>query len=163
MGGIPIEEYPSTCVFPNYDNLALIVYVDDFVLSGPDGMHDKFWEDLGKKVLIDDIGDLGRFLGRHHTNIKHEEHERFAFDMRAYSKDIVQDFAQLTGVTVFNKAASPFLAKVAEKLDGKDPEEPQGQLALRFCLLCAHEIDVAFSFGTSRSASCYDMARNKNS
>ena len=133
MGGIPIEEYPSTYVFPNYDNLALIVYVDDFVLSGPDGMHDKFWEDLGKKVLIDDIGDLGRFLGRHHTTIKHEEHERFAFDMRAYSKDIVQDFAQLTGATAFKKAASPFLAKVAEKLDGKDPEEPQGQLADSAC------------------------------
>ena len=121
MGGIPIEEYPSTYVFPNYDNLALIVYVEDFVLSGPDGMHDKFWEDLGKKVLIDDIGDLGRFLGRHHTTVKHDEHERFAFDMRAYSKDIVQDFAQLTGATAFKKAASPFLAKVAEKLDGKDP------------------------------------------
>ena len=133
MGSIPIEEYPSTYVFPNYNNLALIVYVDDFVLSGPDGMHDKFWEDLGKKVLIDDIGDLGRFLGRHHTTIKHDEHERFAFDMRAYSKDIVQDFAQLTGATAFKKAASPFLAKVAEKLDGKDPEEPQGQLADSAC------------------------------
>ena len=70
MGGVPIGEFPSTfIIFPNCGNLALIVDsdVDDFVLAGDETMHSTFWHVLGKRVLIDDIGDLGRFLGRHHT------------------------------------------------------------------------------------------------
>ena len=63
--------------------------MDDFVLAGDEAMHSTFWLDLGKRILIDDIGDLGRFLGRHHTTVKCGEEERFAFDMRAYAKDIV--------------------------------------------------------------------------
>ena len=126
MGGVPIEEYGSTFVFPDY-HLAMVIYVDDFILSGDQDQHARFWEDLGKRVLIDDIGDLGRFLGRHHTTIKHDDRERFAFDMRAYAKDIVQEYATLTGTTVFKKAHTPFLAKVAERLD--EQEEAEGQLA----------------------------------
>ena len=41
--------------------------------------------------MIEDIGDLGRFLGRHHTTIAHDDYERLAFDMRAYAKDMIQD------------------------------------------------------------------------
>ena len=62
MGGVPIDEFASTYVFPSYNNLALIVYVDDFVLAGDATMHDTFWQDLGKRVLIDDIGILVVFL-----------------------------------------------------------------------------------------------------
>ena len=50
-----------------FGGLALVVYVDDLILSGPSQWHEPFWEALGEKVLIDDIGPLGRFLGRHHS------------------------------------------------------------------------------------------------
>ena len=40
--------------------------------------------------------------------------------MRAYAKDIVQEYATLTGATVFKKAHTPFLAKVAERLDEEE-------------------------------------------
>ena len=49
--------------------------------------------------------------------MKCEGQERFAFDMRAYAKDIVQEYATLTGTTVFGKSSTPFLAKAAEQLD----------------------------------------------
>lgn len=101
--------------------------MDDFVLAGDETTHSSFWHDLGKRILIDDIGDLGRFLGRHHTTVKCGNEERFAFDMRAYAKDIVQEYATLTGTTVFRKSSAPFLAKVAEQLD--ELEEAEGQLA----------------------------------
>ena len=107
--------------------ITLIVYVDDFALAGDETMHAKFWEDLGRQVMIDDIGDLGRFLGRHHATVRCEGDERFAFDMRAYAKDIVQEYATLTRTTVFKAANTPFLVKVAKRLD--DQQEAEGRLA----------------------------------
>ena len=126
MSATKISEFPSTYVFDDYGGLALIVYVDDFVLSGDSGWHSRFWEDLSKRVIIDEVGDIGRFLGRHHATIKCEGHERFAFDMRSYAKDMLQEYAQLTGMPNFKNAHTPFLSKVAEKLD---EEEPIGRLS----------------------------------
>ena len=67
--------------------------------------------------MIEDVGDLGRFLGRHHTTIAHDDHERLAFDMRAYAKDMIQDYANITNTKVFKRAHALFLAKVTEHLD----------------------------------------------
>ena len=81
MGGQKVPEFPSNFTFPGYGGLALVIYVDDSALSGKAGWHDQFWGDLSKLVQVDDVGDLGRFLGRHHATIKVEEQELFAFDM----------------------------------------------------------------------------------
>ena len=45
---------------------------------------------------MDDVGDLGRFLGRHHSTIKVDEKELFAFDTRAYAQEIVMDYLRIT-------------------------------------------------------------------
>ena len=113
MGAIKVLELPSTYTFPSYGNLALVVYVDDVLLSGDSGSHDAFWAELSKRIMIEDIGDLGRFLGRHHTTIAHDDYERLAFDMRAYAKDMIQDYVNITNTKVFKRAHTPFLAKVA--------------------------------------------------
>ena len=52
-----------------------MVYVDDFVLAGKEEWHQRFWDDLSKVVQIDDVGDLGRFLGRHHSTVRVEGKE----------------------------------------------------------------------------------------
>ena len=126
MSATKISEFPSTYFFDNYGGLALIVYVDDFVLAGDSEWHSRFWEDLSKRVIIDEVGDIGRFLGRHHATVKCEGQERFAFDMRSYAKDMIQEYVQLTGMPNFKKAHTPFLSKVAEKLE---EEEPIGRLS----------------------------------
>ena len=126
MSATKISEFPSTYIFDNYGGLALIVYVDDFVLAGDSEWHSRFWEDLSKRVIIDEVGDIGRFLGRHHATVKCEGQERFAFDMRSYAKDMIQEYVQLTGMPNFKKAHTPFLSKVAEKLE---EEEPIGRLS----------------------------------
>ena len=84
---INVPEFPST--FPSCGNLALVVYVDDFLLSGDSDGHDAFWAEWSKRIMIEDVGDLSRFLRRHHTTIAHDDHERLAFDMRAYAKDMI--------------------------------------------------------------------------
>ena len=67
--------------------------------------------------MIEDVGDLGRFLGRHRTTIAHDDHERLAFDTRAYAKDMIQDYVNITNTKVFKREQTPCLAKVAEHLD----------------------------------------------
>ena len=54
--------------------------------------------------MIEDVGDLGRFLGRHHAAIAYDDHERLAFDMRAYAKDMIQDYVNITNTNVFKRA-----------------------------------------------------------
>ena len=51
--------------------------------------------------MIEDVGDLGRFLGRHHAAIAYDDHERLAFDMRAYAKDMIQDYVNITNTKVY--------------------------------------------------------------
>lgn len=89
MGATKVPKFPSSYTFPFYGHLALVVYVDDFLLSGDSGSHDAFWAELSKRIMMEDVGDLGRFLGRHHTTIAYDDHERLAFDMRAYAKDMI--------------------------------------------------------------------------
>ena len=60
---------------------------------------------------------MGRFLGRHHTTVSHDGHEQLAFDMRAYARDTIRDYVNITNTKTIKKAHTPFLAKVAEHLD----------------------------------------------
>ena len=126
MGGQKIPEFPSTFVFPDFGGLALVVYVDDFVLAGREEWHQSFWDALSKKVQIDDIGDLGRFLGRHHSTVKVGDEETFAFDMRAYAQDIVTDYLRLSGGKKLKQVKTPFFASGDIESDGA-----RGELADR--------------------------------
>ena len=70
-GGVAIAEHPSSFWFEER-KLLLTVYVDDLLLSGPEGAHAKFWNDLrnGKfPIHIDDPEPLDRFLGRTHVKL----------------------------------------------------------------------------------------------
>ena len=47
--------------------MILVIYVDDLLLAGPEGKHEKFWARLGKDVSIEEPEALERYLGRHHV------------------------------------------------------------------------------------------------
>ena len=68
LGGIPVEGHSSSFWFEKRE-LLLTVYVDDLLLSGPEGQHTRFWNDLRagpEGIKIEDPEPLGRFLGRQH-------------------------------------------------------------------------------------------------
>ena len=59
----------------------LTIYVDDLMLSGPEGAHDSFWKTLAEDVHLEDPEPLDRFLGRHHefSQCGAPEHNYFEF------------------------------------------------------------------------------------
>ena len=61
--------------------MLLTVYVDDLMLSGPEGHHEDFWKALVKEVNIEEPEALDRFLGRHHTI---DEISASAIDVREF-------------------------------------------------------------------------------
>ena len=106
--------------------------MNDFLLSGDSGSPDAFLAELSKRIMIEDVRDLGRFLGGHHTTIAHDDHESLAFDMRVYAKDMTQDCVNITHTHTHTprsskRAHTPFLAKVAEHLDD---DSGVGELAM---------------------------------
>ena len=64
-GGQPVKDHPSSFWFPE-SRLLLSVYVDDLLLSGPEGNHEGFWRELCKTIRLGDPEILDRFLGRDH-------------------------------------------------------------------------------------------------
>ena len=83
LGGQPVDGHPSTFFFKER-NLLLTVYVDDLLLSGSITSHTRSWEELGKVIEIEDMGDLGRFLGRRHELVRVNGREGIAFNVREY-------------------------------------------------------------------------------
>ena len=111
LEAVQVEEFASTFTIPTFGGLALVVYVHDLILLGPSQWHEPFWETLDEKVLIDDIGPLGRFLGRHHSTVKVDSTEFSGFDMRAYAEATVQEYLRVANSPKMKVVASPFLNK----------------------------------------------------
>ena len=69
------------------------------------------------------VGDLGRFLGRHHPTTKVDEQELFAFDMRACAQDIVMEYLRITNGKL-KHVNTPFFAH-----GDTDTDDSRGELA----------------------------------
>ena len=112
LGGDPVPEHPGSFWFPE-TRLLLANYVDDFLISGPSEHHAYLWARLGDvkngRIEIEDIGDLRRFLGRHHEVVVHENGtEAVALNMRDYVKAACERYAAIPGVKPFKQVQTPF-------------------------------------------------------
>ena len=65
MGAETIKDHPSSFWFAE-QRLFLSVYVDDLLLSGPEGAHEQFYTKLRNSIKVGDPEDLDRYLGRDH-------------------------------------------------------------------------------------------------
>jgi len=115
LGGVTVPEHPSSFWFEDA-KLLLTVYVDDFLLSGPIEAHEDFWSKLSKEVEVEDIGGLGRFLGRYHDIVTIDDQEHVCFGMKDYVKSACDMYEQLPGASSLKPAPTPFLP------DGSLPE-----------------------------------------
>lgn len=62
-------------------------------------------------MLIDDVGPLGRFLGRRRCTVEVAGAESFGLDMRVYTDATVQAYLKVADCPKLKVVASPFLSK----------------------------------------------------
>ena len=104
----------------------LTVYVDDFLLSGPEKEHAPFWEELSKRVKLEDIAGLGRFLGRYHELCDIQGKRTFLFSMPDYVRSTCDLYLTLPGSKPLKSVPTPF---VNEGSLSADDDESRGELA----------------------------------
>jgi hypothetical protein len=144
LGGENIDEHPGSFWFP-LTRIILTTYVDDFLLSGPSEHHASLWAALGdiKKggIEIEDIGDLSRFLGRHHdTVIMEDGSEGVAFNMREYVRAACERYLSIPGVKPLRQATTPFCPDGS--LTAAD-DDIQGELAKEACSVLMKDLWAA--------------------
>jgi hypothetical protein len=116
------------------------VYVDDLLLAGPKDAHDAFWDKLKTKVEIDDVTPISRFLGRQHDITRTDSGGEVVYNMSEYAEQCVKMYSDLTGVTKFKRAATPFLP------DGSFPpadDDETGEVATHACALVMKKLWLA--------------------
>ncbi len=63
VGFKPIAESWSSCYFNDSNGMYLVLYVDDFLMSGPEENMEKAWADIAAVINIEDPGPIGLYLG----------------------------------------------------------------------------------------------------
>ena len=66
LGYESIEEWPSVFWHPQR-RMLLVVYLDDFKLSGPEISHDAAWKEIKTEIDITKPEPVGHFLGCNQT------------------------------------------------------------------------------------------------
>ena len=95
----------------------LVVYVDDFKLSGPTANVAKGWSLIRSGIRTEEPTELGLYLG-----CKHEQSEKvlpdsgirvrvMEYNMEDFLRSCVERYKELTGVTYLRSASRPFLSE----------------------------------------------------
>ena len=129
MGGNAVDGHMSTFIFAD-TKLMLTVYVDDLVLSGPESAHTPFWEEISKKVKLEEISGLGRFLGRYHEITMLNDKPALAFGMTDYIRSSCDLYESLPGSVKLKHASTPFVPDGS--LSAED-DESRGALSENAC------------------------------
>ena len=114
----PIPTHMSSYSLPG--GLFLTVYVDDLMISGPEGLHDSFWQKLNEYVKLEAPETLDRFLGRDHKVVAQDSGaRRVVYDMRSYAEQTIKHYVDITKCTNLRAASTPFVPEgaVAEEDD----------------------------------------------
>ena len=116
VGFEPVPNWRSCFWHPRL-RLFLVVYVDDFKLSGPTSNLREHWGLIRKGLKTDVHHSVGLFLGCNHVHIEKTLPDTGAkvrgieYDMSNFLRSCVDRYKELTGVTLMSKATTPFLSE----------------------------------------------------
>ncbi len=140
-GFVPLGiEWPSTYHHPAL-GLFLVVYVDDFKLSGPAENLAKGWALLRKDLHIDKETGHGQYLGCGHESGTFSmpagsKATSVSYNMESFWDSCVQRYVELAGPDVrIKKVPTPFLAENSEK---GPSGAPCAKGPITECTWCAH-------------------------
>ncbi|CAE7545185.1 RE1 [Symbiodinium sp. CCMP2592] len=107
MGGKHCELFQSSYWFAD-SKLLLTLYVDDIILSGPEGAHDAFWSELQTHLEIEPPTPVDRVLGRKHLFEKTALGSKMRHNMSDYAANACSLYEELPGRSL-KPAATPFV------------------------------------------------------
>ena len=101
LGYESIEEWPSVFWHPQR-RMLLVVYVDDFKLSGPEIHHDTAWQEIRTKIDITTPEPVGHFLGCNQTagTVTLPDGvvaNTMIYEMESFLKSCLQQYLDLSG------------------------------------------------------------------
>ena len=122
VGFEPITDWRS-CFWHPVLKLFLVVYVDDFKLSGPVGSLPEGWRLLRGGLEMEEPHPQGLFLGCHHREsvqtspLTGSAVRVMEYDMEDFLRSCIALYTELSGQTTFRKATTPFLEDLDPDLD----------------------------------------------
>ena len=96
MNGVHLDDFPSNYWLPLYGML-LSLYVDNILVSGPEGRHESFWAELQKHLEIDEPSDVNRVLGRGHEFVMDGVSTTCSFEMTEFIENACSMYEELSG------------------------------------------------------------------
>ena len=141
---IGFEEIPGWrgCFFDKRRRLFLIVYVDDFMLSGRAEHHGECWDQLKKLIDLENVTDVHRFLGCHYQKYQEGKQSVVVSNMRNYCETCVDAYCTAANISAssLRKVTTPY---VEEAAIADDDYIVDGQLAGDACSLLMKTMYVA--------------------
>jgi hypothetical protein len=142
VGFTPIDEW-SSCFAHESLGLFLVLYVDDFLLSGPKANLEKAWSLIRGVVKLGAQGPLSQFLGCGHIVkpaplVNDPERVEISYDMRKYLEQAIASYRSLASFEgAFTKVDTPYLVEpedLEQLPEGKHAHVAQSVLAkLLYC------------------------------
>jgi len=121
----PVENWPQTFWKRNQQGriVMLTVYVDDFVLSGPNHMVE--WEAIRKVVTTTEPTPVGRVLGVHHKfSQKPNGVREVIMDMQAYTNQALDMYESVSGAPPLkNGVHYPWYEPTQQEIDTMTKEQ----------------------------------------
>ena len=126
VGYVSVPNWPSVFFNPQ-TKLMLVVYVDDFLMSGPEEFHEQAWKDINNVIKLDNPRPLDRFLGCQHVITKTETGSDCRFEMLGYLEQSISMYLEYTGTLLkdLKNVPTPFVDQ--DSLTDQDWVE-QGEL-----------------------------------
>jgi hypothetical protein len=124
----------------------LVLYVDDFLMSGPEENMEKAWAEIAEVINIEDPGPMGLYLGCVHEEgtVEMDDGRKvrtMTFNQESFFSDKIDKYIKVCqdkgGITPsLANVSTPFLKDSPKENTARRPEK-EGEPAL-MCKWCRH-------------------------
>jgi len=146
MGFEPAAEAWPSCYIHKDSDIFLVLYVDDFLMSGPENLLKNMWEEIAKCLDIDEPAPMSLYLGCLHDestlNIDGRKIRTMTFNQESFFTDKIERYKELCkekgGKDIkLHQVTTPYLKEQAKQNAARRPEW-EGEREGVMCRYCRH-------------------------
>ncbi len=116
----------------------LVLYVGDFLMSGPEENMAKAWKDMAEVINIEDTGPMGLYLGCVHEEGKVELDDghvvpTMTFNQESFFRDKIEKYLEVCeskggSIPQLSKVSTPFIKDSSKENSARKPERKDNPL-----------------------------------